>query len=81
MTKGGKMKEEVKKKKECRVLKWIKKERKRWKRYLREDLKEFREELKEGRFWFASNRLLEISRELAYLDALDDMEKELRGVK
>jgi len=67
--------------KKCRVMKWIKKERKRWKRYLREDLKEFREELKEGRFWFASNRLLEISRDLAYLDVLDDMEKELRGVK
>ena len=63
------------------IKEWIKKERKRWKKYLREDLKEFREELKEGRFWFASNRLLEISRELAYLDTLDDMEKELRGIE
>jgi len=81
MTKGGKMKEEVKKKKECRVLKWIKKERKRWKRYLREDLKEFRKRLKEENFWSASNVYYDIIRELAYLDALDDMEKELRGTE
>jgi len=76
-----KMKKKKVEGKKCRAMEWIKKERKRWKKYLREDLKEFREELKEGRFWFASNRLLEISRELAYLDALDDMEKELRGIE